>query len=195
MFFCLILNMKIKITTNNKEELKQYMTSNMSFNNGIIEIIVGWDLAKSKGASILEHKMGDNLYWTFSPREKRKVFEGHLKSFFEEFIENLIKKIKTKNLDPINFDNKESYIDFIKKHISGCEGYLYSDRLYVYCDNLIYHIDVGLLNFMSWDIINEIKNLIKLKENKEIPKTMENLDIKYIHYLDAKENNISSNIY
>lgn len=184
----------IKITTNDKDLVKSYMTNIMSFDEGIIEIVVGWDLAKQRGATILKHKLGKNIYWTFSPREKRKVFEEHIKTFLDESIEELISEIKINNLDPLKFKNKEEYLNQIKRSVQGCDGYLYSERLYVYCGNLIYHIDVGLLNFLSWDIIKEIKNLLNVKEYKEIPLELKNLDIKYIPYLNAKKNNFISDI-
>ncbi len=171
------------------------MDTTMSFDEGIIEIIVGWDLAKENGASILEHKLKENTYWTFSPREKRKLFKQHLKEFLDDFFNKTISKIEIKNLNPLNFKSEEDYIKYIMQHIRGCEGYLYSDKLYVYCGNTIHHIDVGLLKFMSWNIISKIKTLIKLKENKEIPDLPKNLDIKYIPYLNAEKSNISSNIY
>ncbi len=171
------------------------MDTTMSFDEGIIEIIVGWDLAKENGASILEHKLKENTYWTFSPREKRKLFKQHLKEFLDDFFNKTISKIEIKNLNPLNFKSEEDYIKYIMQHIRGCEGYLYSDKLYVYCGNTIHHIDVGLLKFMSWNIISKIKALIKLKENKEIPDLPKNLDIKYIPYLNAEKSNISSNIY
>ena len=185
----------IKITTEDKNLIKPYMTDIMSFDEGLVEIIIGYDLAKEKGATILNHKIKENVYWTFSPREKRKVFEEHIKSFIFEAIEEIISKVKINNLNPLNFKNQTNYLNHLKQNIQGCDGYLYTDRLYVYCGNLIYHIDIGLLNFLSWDIINEIKSLLKLKEYERIPKELENLNVKYIPYLNAKKSNIISNIY
>jgi len=40
----------IKITTKDNNLIKPYMTEIMSFDKGIIEIIVGYDLAKEMGA-------------------------------------------------------------------------------------------------------------------------------------------------
>ena len=185
----------IKITTNDTDMVKPYMDATMSFDEGIVEIIVGWDLAKENGASILEHKLKENTYWTFSPREKRKLFKQHLNEFLEDSLNNITSKVEIKNLSPLEFKLEEDYLKYIMEHIRGCDGYLYSDKLYVYCGNTIYHIDISLLKFMSWNIISKIKSLIKLKENKEIPNLPKSLDIKYIPYLDAEKNNISSDIY
>lgn len=184
----------VKITTNEQDLVSRYINDTMSFDSGIIEIIVGWDLAKERGANILNHKIGKNAYWTFSPREKRKIFETHIKSFIKEGIEGIIKGVKINNIDPLKFNNQEDLIKSLKKSIHGCDGYLYSDRLYVYCGEIIYHIDIGLLNFLSWDIIDEIKNLLNIKEYDKIPKGLKYLDIKYIPYLNAKKSNIISNL-
>ena len=185
----------IKITTKDSNLIKPYMTEIMSFDKGVIEIIVGYDLAKEMGATILNHKIKENVYWTFSPREKRKVFEEHMKSFVLESIEDIISKIKINNINPLDFNNQSDYLNYLKKNIQGCDGYLYSDRLYIYCDDLINHIDIGLLNFLSWDIINEVKSLLEVKEYERIPKELENLNVKYIPYLNAKKSNIISNIH
>jgi len=185
----------IKIITNDVDMVKPYMTPTMSFDEGIIEIIVGWDLAKENGAKILEHKLKENKYWTFSPREKRKLFQQHLNEFLDDSLNDIISKIEIKNLNPLGFKSEDDYLKHITKRIRGCDGYLYSNKLYIYCGSVIHHIDIDLLNFMSWNIINKIKFLIKLKENKEIPNLPKSLDIKYIPYLNAEKNNISRNIY
>ena len=184
----------IKITTNDKEIVKPYLNEIMSYEEGLIEIIIGYELAKERGASILNHKLNENTYWTFSPREKRKLFQEHLNSFLKESLDNIVSKIKVKDLSPISFKSEDDYLNFVIEHIKGCDGYLYSDRLYVYCGDIIHHIDIGLLKFMSWDIINKIKILIKIKDYKELPSQLKNVDLKYTPYLDAKKDNISSNI-
>ena len=48
-------------------------------------LIIGWELTKTlcPEASILRKKIKDNLYWTFSPTEKRSVFENDLKKYIE----------------------------------------------------------------------------------------------------------------
>jgi hypothetical protein len=185
----------IKITTEEKDLVSSYMNDIMSFDSGIIEIIVGWDIAKERGATILNHKIDKNVYWTFSPREKRKIFEENIKSLVFEGIQSLLSEVKTNNLNPLNFENKIEYLNYLKEAVQGCDGYLYSERLYVYCGREIYHIDISLLNFMSWDIINEIKEILNIKEIGKVPEILKNLDIKYIPYLNAKKSNTIGNVH
>ena len=53
----------LKIITVGEDIMKPFMNESMSFNEGIIEVVVGWDMAKEMGASILNHKMRENRYW------------------------------------------------------------------------------------------------------------------------------------
>ena len=50
-------------------------------NNYLPTLIVGWERVKKlyPKASILKKKIKDNLYWTFSPTEKRKISIFYLK--------------------------------------------------------------------------------------------------------------------
>jgi hypothetical protein len=185
----------IKITTEEKSLVKNYMNDVMSFDNGLIEIIVGWDLAKQRGAKILDHHIDDKTYWTFSPREKRKIFEEQMVSLTNEIFTKLIKNVKINNLDPLNFSGSNEYLFFLKNNIQDCVGYLYSDRLYVYCGTVIHHIDTSLLHFLNWDILDDIKNLITIEDNIEIPETLKDFDIKYIPYLNAKKGHIVGNVH
>jgi hypothetical protein len=185
----------IKITTDDEKSVKNHMNDVMSFNEGEYEIIVGWDLAKQRGASILKHKINEKTYWTFSPREKRKIFEENLKTFTNDIIVEILTNVKVINLNPLDFNTENEFFVNIKSNINGCYGYLYSERLYVYKDNLIYHIDMGLLRFLGWDILEQIKDLLNIIEQVETPKTLTGVDMKYIPYLDAKKSNIISNIY
>jgi hypothetical protein len=185
-----------KIITDNKELISQYMTKNMSYDEGIINVVIGWDLAKEMGAKITDHKIDDKTYWTFLPTEKRKIFTEHLKEF-KKIAFNEVKKEKIfLNINPFDFKTKESLIEFISNKLTGKSTYLFNESFYIYDENNIHHIDMGLLNFMSWDIITDIKNILEIKElKKEYKEYLKYLEIKYIPYLiDAKENITISNI-
>ncbi len=189
----------LKITTKDYSEVQPFLNGLEKYTSkdgGIIEVVVGYDLAKEMGASILNHELGENTYWTFLPREKRDIFKNHIKDLIKKGYKKLIKDIRVKNLNPINYDTPESYLKSIEKAICGGTGYLYSDRLYVY-KGVLYHIDMGLLNFMSWDIENKIVEMINLIDINEenYQDDLEYIDKKYIPYLvDAKKDHISSNI-
>lgn len=187
--------LKIKITTELKDVVKPFMNEYMSFDDGEYEIIVGWDLAKQRGANILNHKINEKTWWTFSPREKRKIFEEHIKKFFNDLLLDLTNKIVINNIDPFVFKTKDDLIFHLENNVRGCTGYLFNDKLYIYCGENIYHLDIGLLGFMSWDILSEIRAIIKLKESIKKPRILKDLDIKYMPYFNGKKDNIISNIH
>lgn len=167
-----------------------------SLKDGVTNLIVGWSLAKEFGASIRNHKISDNVYWTFSSTEKRKEYETFMEEIYSIAYNNLIKDIKIKNLNPLDFETKEEYLNEVLRISELGKGYLYEDRLYIYKEGVINHIDVGLLDFMSWDIINNILGKIELIEDsiENFKEDLKYLDIKYIPYLIyAKQNDIISN--
>ena len=169
----------------------------MSFDQGIIELVVGWDLAKEKGAKITNPKIDEKTYWTFLPTEKRNNFLNSIVDIEKIGLEYLISTKKIININPFDYMSENDFLVYIKNDLSECKVYLFKERLYLYEGNDIYHIDMGLLNFMSWDILKEIKNyfdIIELDEN-EYNKYINYIDFKYIPYLiDAKKNIIISDI-
>ena len=47
-------------------------------------LIVGWELAKQfDGYDILDRKLGENLFWTFSRTENRSILESDINKFYE----------------------------------------------------------------------------------------------------------------
>ena len=182
------------ISEENLTNLDKEFYSNES---GVITLIVGWQLAKSMGANILHHKINETTYWTFSPREKRKIYEDDLKKYKNIVLDHLKLNKIVINVNPLNFLNSEQLINYVLNNFSKLNGYLYKESLYIYDDNKIYHIDIGLLGFMSWDIIDEIKSIVNLKTvDDKFLNYLDYLDFKYLPYLiDAKENNITSDIH
>ena len=101
------------------------------------------------------------------------------------------------DINPLDNESKESLILFIQDELAGCIGYLFKNKLYIYNGNSIYHLDIGLLTFMSWDIIDNIKNMIEIREliEQDYSEYLDYLDIKYIPYLlNAEENTFSRDV-
>lgn len=104
--------------------------------NQIPTIIIGWELTKTlfPDTSILSKKIKENIYWTFSPTEKRSVFEDDLKKFIEKSYKDFVKDIKFYDIDPILFkvNNISEYLEKIKIVANGF-AYLYVNKIvYVY---------------------------------------------------------------
>jgi hypothetical protein len=169
-------------------------------------LIIGWELTKTlySEASILRKKIKDNLYWTFSPTEKRSVFENDLKKYIDKSYKDYIKNIKFYNIDPIIY--KINTIDELLSKLSIVAGgftYLYVNKIvYVYHNFIIYSIDLELLNFIGFDrkiILSSLKETTNFSdcdwELKNFKNELKYLDIKYLPYLiykDATKNITSS---
>lgn len=167
-------------------------------------LIIGWGLTKTlyPEASILRKKIKDNLYWTFSPTEKRSVFENDLKKYIDKSYKDYIKKIKFHNIDPIIY--KINTIDELLNKLSiVADGvtYLYENKVvYVYHNFIIYSIDLELLDFIGFDrkiILSTLKETTNFFEGelKNFKNELKYLDIKYLPYLihkDATKNITSS---
>ena len=167
-------------------------------------LIIGWELTKTlcPEASILRKKIKDNLYWTFSPTEKRSVFENDLKKYIDKSYKDYIKNIKFYNIDPIIY--KINTIDELLGKLSIVAGgftYLYVNKVvYVYHNFIIYSIDLELLNFIGFDrkiILSSLKETTNFFEGelKNFKNELKYLDIKYLPYLinkDATKNITSS---
>ena len=179
----------IRVITNNKSLVEKYLESVFSFEKGLITLYIGWELAKENGASILNKKINESTYWTFLPTEKRKIFEEDLKTVKDILINKIKEKIIFNNLDPLKYKTNEDFYHFLITNFSDSIGYLYKRSIYFYLDKKVYHLDLELLDFMSWDIIDNVKKKIKTQQVDKVGE----LDVKYIPYLiDAKENNIIS---
>lgn len=186
----------IKIITEEKSVVKRYLDEWVSFDHGLIDLYVGWDLAKSKGFSILNHQVNEKTYWIFSPLEKRKQFED----FINKLKTDVLLKIKTDktilNIDPLLFNTQKEFLTYLKENVSNLTTYLYKEKLYVYNQNVIHHLDLGLLKFIGWDIVDEVVSILDIRTlDKGYLKYNKILDVKYIPYLiNAKEDIITSHI-
>lgn len=177
-------------------------------------LVIGWDVVKTKlKGSILNktiHPHGKDglpgVYWTFAPTEKRGIYEDDLKSFKEKCYQDLIKDVKTYNIDPIIYKiyTTTELCDKINKLSEGY-GYLYQDRIvYVYKDSGIYMFDLELYRFIGFDVDEIIttfkKSLVLFSDSLEVnfKEELKHIDIKYVPFLEYKnatQNTFISNIH
>lgn len=174
-------------------------------NKELPTLIIGWGLTKDNfnKASILNKKISENLYWTFSTEEKRGVFENDLKKFIKKSYDDFIKGLKYFNIDPIMYkiNNTEELIEKIKS-LSGGFAYLYLNKVvYIYHNFNLFSIDLNQLDFIKFDrnvvlnVVKEIMNFFNSEMEKEFKNELKYLDIKYLPYLiyrDATKNIITS---
>ena len=146
------------IVTNFKIEISSFFNITSDYNSvdtSIPTLIIGWKNVKElfPEQNILCNKIKDNVYWTFSKREKRYRYENDL----EQFISMVVKEVnKNANYHFFNYaiatkNRRENFISYIKK--GNCSIYYNSRFLYVY--NILDSTTIGIsLNDLSYIGIN-----------------------------------------
>lgn len=161
-------------------------------------LIIGWDIINTlyENVNILERKINNKIYWTFKKKEKRDLHEEDLLNFIEFSYNNIIKDIQYIFVDPIQYSLGK--IKKILKKIKESKnniGYKQNNMVYIYCNNLIFGIDLKLLKFMGFDIDKITLKIDKctyvflnsddiLIEYKEYIERLNN-EVKYIPYLHS----------
>jgi hypothetical protein len=166
-------------------------------------LIVGWDIVKKNfgEVSILSKMIspatGDGyggVFWTFSKSEKRGIYEENLKEFKERCYVDLIKNIKTYNIDPIIYkiNTTEELCDKIMK-LAGGIGYLFQERIVYICkDNNIYMVDLELIDYIGFNrdlIVDTLKDILSVFSDdleEKYTEELKHLNIKYTPYLEFR---------
>jgi len=166
-------------------------------------LVVGWETVKQNfdDVSILSKMITPptedgygGIYWTFSRKEKRGIYELNIKEFKERCYTDLIKNIKTYNIDPIIYkiNDTDELCTRLTKLADGV-GYLFQERIvYIYKDNNIYMVDLDLIEFIDFNKDQVIKtlmdNLNTFGDDFEegFTEELKHLDIKYTPYLKFK---------
>lgn len=159
------------IVTKSKIDYSKFfkVTSNFSsIDTSIPTLIIGWSLVKElyPNQSILENKITDNIYWTFSKREKRYKYEDDLNKFIKLVLNHI--EIKSNyifyNYILSSYQRKNSFLDYIKNR--PCSIYYNSRFLYIYVisDGVTIGISLNDLNYIGIEPQFFIK---KISSNQE----------------------------
>lgn len=171
------------IITKGKLEISSYfnIVSNMdNIDITLPTLIVGWKETKCMfpEQNILENRINDNMFWTFSKREKRYQYEKDLETFINLVVSNLNKEI---NYHFFNFilssqTKRDNFINYVNS--GNCSIYYNSRIVYIY--NNIDKITIGVslidINYIG---INS-KDFLKL-----LNKNNNNLLIDNINFIDT----------
>jgi hypothetical protein len=172
------------IITKGKIKNSLFFNITSDFNNinkNIPTLIIGWEETKKlfPNQNILDNKINEHIYWTFSKREKRHKYESDMNSFLEEVLSFFNKSV---NYHFFNYilsteDKKNNFIKYINK--GNCSIYKNSRFLYIY--NSIDKITLGISLKDLYYIGVNIKEFIeKLNVNKN------NLICENINFLDEE---------
>tara|TARA_R110002126_G_scaffold43556_4_gene125047 strand:- start:193 stop:792 length:600 start_codon:yes stop_codon:yes gene_type:complete len=141
--------------------------------------------------SYIDRKINETLFWTFSKKEKRTLFEEDLFYFLEYCYNNIKKSKEYVFIDLIT--NDKSYLiktfDTINNS-SNIVSYLHDDMLYILINDNILGFNTNQLKFMKkninkfltnirkWSTIFLTKDEIYLKYKNKL--NMFNDEVKYI---------------
>ena len=133
--------------------------------NNLPTLIIGYTITKDlhpDKIDFLTKKIEEDLFWTFTLQEKRKVHEIDIENFIQYCYENTIKDISYLFVDPIQFNTRTlkkviNKIYSLDKPVS----FLYHDYVYIYGECIIFGIDLHLCEFFFGIKKDKIKNKIK----------------------------------
>lgn len=192
------------ILTNSKLDVSSFfhITSNFEeIDKTLPTLIIGWGEVKKlfPEQNILKNEIEENLYWTFSKREKRYKYEQDLENFIKKVTDNINNKINYHFFNYLlaNTNKRVSFINYINKGF--CSIYYNSRFLYIYCikDEITLGISLKDLNYIginSKDFINSLlnqNNNIICDNLKCIDNNLFNLikdNVKIIAYLNYLKN-------
>lgn len=190
------------IITKSKMEVSSFFNVTSDFesvNKNIPTLIIGWSETKQlfPEQDILEHKISDNIYWTFSKREKRYKYEIDLTTFINRTVEDIEKKVNYRFFNYVLSpqSKRDSFVEYVKK--GNCSLYYNSRFLYVYSinDSITFGISLIDLMYVGINTRNFIQSLIddnnniicenlKCIDNESFQLIKENTkNIAYLNYL------------
>ena len=188
------------IVSSNKEgDLKyiNYCTSLDKCIKDIPTLIIGWGNTKKlfgeDKVSILNKNIDKITFWTFNQKEKKIDYDTDLITYYNFCFKHFKTKYKYVYVDPINesLSNIKKIIKKIKS-LKNIKTYQEDDYIYIYGDNLIFGIDLNVMDFVGIDKY-KLKNKIEKITNVLLSKndifiyyndliSQLNYDVKYITY-------------
>jgi hypothetical protein len=141
--------------------------SEQLIDNDLPTIIIGWELTKkiyTNKVSILHKTINLKTYWTFSAKERKVDYETDIETFKEFCYNNFGNNIPYVYLD-ILYGKKYNNKKIIRKILSLEKPYIFiteNEMIYIFGDNIIFGIDLNVLNYFEnkkEKIVQKIKNL------------------------------------
>lgn len=168
---------------------------------GLPTLIIGWDFVNKYflDFDVITKKIDENTSWTFKKTENRSQHEEDIYNFKEKVYKSLVSNIQYIYIDPV-LSKKKTIKKIISKikSINSIISYHHGSMIYIYGDNLIFGLDLNIIEFMGLKpekIRTKIKMLsdIFLTENPifiEYKKMVENLNnqVKFIPVLYSIKN-------
>ena len=138
-------------------------------------LIIGFQQIKQvyPDFNIMKHKINDDLYWTFSRKEKKDKFNEIVIQFVDACFHKLVKNIEYIYIDPIHYS--EDKLNRISKKLTQLNNpigiMIDSRKIYIYGDNIIFGFDLDVCEFTGIkreSLINKFSKLVGGFLNQEM---------------------------
>ena len=147
------------------------VTDKYEENESLPTIIVGKGLAQSiigeENFSLLEHKVKDNLWWTFSEMEHRVFFEKDMKIFYDALIATLSTSVRYSFFN--FYRNSLTNIKYVAKYLfkgrAKIHAYIANNDVYFTSRDKVWAISLTDCEFLG---VKKDKVLRKLFSNTNI---------------------------
>ena len=138
-----------------------------SINHDLPTLIIGWSNAKElirEEISIIHKKINDNLYWTFSPKERKVDYDKDIINFKKRCYNKIGNNIPYVYLDILHGKlhiNKR----IIQKIYTLSDAVSYvskNNMLYIFGENIIFGVDLNMCELIGINkekIIERIENI------------------------------------
>lgn len=130
-------------------------------------LIVGWEMAKQFDRyNILDRRLGDNLFWTFSKVENRSELEADLNKFYEFIRNSSIKNSKYKfvSIFHIGFQKAKKLVDMLNS-TNRMNIYISNKMVYTLCGDVVIGVSLDELEYCK---INPDKVLKRIGDNDHL---------------------------
>jgi|YelNatPaOPRAMG01_1025707.scaffolds.fasta_scaffold64540_2 hypothetical protein len=160
------------IITQNPIKIEEFIKISNNFNDidlTLPTLIIGWDFVKSlfpdKHLSILDDKISENLYWTFSKHEKRTIYEESLNKFYNLIIKNIDNNIKYYycNILTMRYNMAKKLILFFNSDVDKDIYISQTSFVYAFCKDFIIGFSLYDLEYIG---VKRNKVLHMLYNNK-----------------------------
>ena len=130
-------------------------------------LIIGYDKAielyGADNVNVLKRNINNKVFWTFGRTVERKIYEPDLEDFMRHAYKKAVENINFIDFDVIQFNNRK-LLKIAKKLLNLKDPISYktdNDIIYVYGENIIFGIDLKLLDFVGVDIEKVEKKIIE----------------------------------
>lgn len=137
-------------------------------NDELPTLIVGWKEMNKlfPNHSILNEKINHNLYWTLSKFEDRNEFNINLERFIQNSYNKRFSNFTFYYIDLINISFKKLKRIVTKiKSSDNIISYSNDNDIIIFCDNIIFSININTLLFLDIDIDKLKTKIIKISNS------------------------------